>query len=278
MTPTPAKINIVKDSLLKMSIQVGLNGLSFCILNCNTNEIVWYKKTEFKKEHNPVKILQVIEELYNNEKQLQQEIAEVIVLFSHELYSFVPKEFFLEEEASNYLKFNTKILRTDVVAHDELNKDQLVNVYIPYTNITNYFFDRYGEYEYKHSISVLVEAVMDLPEKNVVTAYLNNFSGYYDLVIIKDQQLLLSNTFSYETREDFIYYLLFTAEQLKLDPSEFDLNLLGVPESSPLYEIAFTYVKNINIFEPGFVLNSSEDYGENFERDAYVLLKALKCE
>jgi hypothetical protein len=47
-------------------------------------------------------------------------VSEVVLLFSHELYTFVPKEFFIEDEASNYLKFSTKILKTDVVAHDQL--------------------------------------------------------------------------------------------------------------------------------------------------------------
>lgn len=279
MTQKTQGNNKQNDINLKMSIQVRLNGLSFCIINSNTNEIHWYKKHDFQKEYNPVKILEQIEELYSTEEQLQEEIDEVVVLFSHELYSFVPKEFFVEEEASHYLKFNTKILKTDVVAHDEMQKEKLVNVFIPFTNITNYFFDRYGEFEFKHSISVLAEAVLNLPDKKEVTAYLNNFSGYYDLVITKDNQLLFSNTFSYETKEDFIYFLLFTAEQLQLDPSKFELNLLGdIGESSPFYQIAYTYIQNIKVFNPGFNFTPVEDYGEHFEREAFILLKSLKCE
>lgn len=266
-------------NLLKLSIQVRLDGLSFCILNCGNNEIVWYKKKNFPKEYNPVKILSQIELLYKMEKELQIPVSEVVLLFSNDLYSMVPKPYFIEEEASNYLKFNTKILKTDVVAHDYLDQKELVTVYIPYANITNYFFDKYGEFEYKHSISVLTDAVLAIDSGEGTTAYLNNFTDYFDLVVVKNNKLLLCNTFSYSTKEDFIYYLLFTAEQLELDPSEFELNLLGdISENSALYSIAYTYIKNVNLLSPDFNLGPEDKNTAEFQREAFILLKSLECE
>ncbi|HZJ35355.1 MAG TPA: DUF3822 family protein [Gillisia sp.] len=265
--------------LLKLSIQVRLDGLSFCILNCRTKEIVWYKKQDFPKEYNPVKILEKIAILYQNEKVLQSHIGEVVLLFSNDLYSLVPEAYFIEEEASNYLKFNTKILKTDVVAHDSIANKQLVNVYIPYANIINYFFDKYGEFEYKHGISVLTEAVLEFDSGEGTTAYLNNFTDYFDLVVVKNNKLLLCNTFSYDTKEDFIYYLLFTAEQLELDPSQFELCLLGdISNESPLYAITYTYIKNIRFLEPGFEIHPEDKNTGEFQREAFILLKSLKCE
>lgn len=265
--------------LIKLSIQVRLDGLSFCMLNSSTHEIFWYSRQDFPKEYNPVKILEKIEIIYQNEKELQRPVDEVVVLFSNDLYSLVPQAYFIEEEASNYLKFNTKILKTDVVAHDSLANNELINVYIPYTNIINYFFDKYGEFEYKHGISVLTEAVLKLSSGQGTTAYLNNFTDYFDLVVLKDNKLLLCNTFSYETKEDFIYYLLFTAEQLELDPSAFELCLLGdISKESPLYEIANNYIKNIRFLNPGFRIEPQAKYPGEFQREAFILLKSLACE
>ena len=262
-----------------MSIQVRLNGFSFCIINCSNNEIVWYNKIDLGKEHSPVEILKEIENVYAEEIQLKKEFKEVIILFSNNLYTVVPEPYFIEEEASTYLKFNTKILKTDVVAHDMLFHE-LVNVYIPYTNINNYFFDKYGEFEFRHNISILIEAALakDYESKNA-QVYLNDYSCYYDLVIIKNNKLLLANTFQYETKEDFIYYLLFTAEQLQLDPSEFNLWLLGdITKNSDNFNIAYTYVKNIDFLTPAFNFTSKLKQSETFHREAFSLLKPLKCE
>jgi len=266
-------------NLLKLSIQVRLDGLSFCILNCGNNEIIWYKRENFPKEYNPVKILEKIEIHYQNEIELQGSMDEVVLIFSNDLYSLVPEAYFIEEEASNYLKFNTKILKTDVVAHDSIANNEMVNVYIPYSNIINYFFDKYGEFEYKHGISVLAEAVLELDSGEGITAYLNNFTDYFDLVVVKNKKLLLCNTFSYDTKEDFIYYLLFTAEQLELDPSQFDLRLLGdISEESALYQIAYTYIKNIRFLNPSFGIEPEDKNTREFQREAFILLNSLECE
>lgn len=262
---------------LKLSIQVRLDGLSFCILDVLSGNIQWYKKVDFPKEHNPVKALEQIEALYGQENSLKENFKEVTLLFSNELYSPVPSEYFIEEEASTYLKFNTKILGTDVVESDRVNTE-LVNVYIPYTNITNYFFDKYGEYEFKHSASELIKAALELSPKNETCAYLNNYKGYYDLVIVKDGALLFCNTFNYETREDFIYYLLFTAEQLDLNPTEFKLILLGnISRETEEYKITYTYIKNIEMLEPDFK-GLDEKHGPEFQREEFLLLRSLGCE
>ena len=262
-----------------MSIQVRLNGFSFCILNCGNNEITWYKKFDLLKEQSPVALLKEIEKAYADENELQREFAEVIILFSNNLFTLVPNSYFIEEEASSYLKFNTKILKTDIVAHDAIS-EELVNVYIPYTNINNYFFDKYGEFEFRHNVSVLIEAILakksDSPSAQV---YLDDHSGYYDLVIVKDNKLLLANSFTYETKEDFIYYLLFTAEQLQLDPSEFNLWLLGsISKDSEYFQIAYNYVKNIDFLIPVFNFTSTLEQSQTFHREAFSLLKTLKCE
>ena len=248
-------------------------------MNCEENQLVWYKKTTFSKEFNPVKILKEIELVYEKEEFLQNPKEEVILLFSNDLYSIVPKEFFIEEEASSYLKFNTRILKTDVVAHDFIETNNLVNVYIPYTNITNYFFDKYGEYEYKHSISVFSEAILSFEKSLADKVYLNNYTNYYDLVIVRNGKLLLSNSFKYDSPEDFIYYLLFTLEQLKLDPTEVNLILSGeISEDSPFYQVAFTYIKNVQFLKPDLNINFSEEFNDQFQREAFILLKSIECE
>ncbi|MCM4159029.1 DUF3822 family protein [Antarcticibacterium flavum] len=265
------------NSNLKMSIQVRLNGLSFCTRDSTTGEITWYYNEDFNKEYNPVKILQHIEKLYNTVEQLNFPVRDVNLLFSHDLYTFVPKEFFVEDEASTYLKFSTKILKTDVVAHDHLEDRELVNVYIPYTNINNFFFEKYGEFEFRHSSSVLVEEAFKIGENKSTKAILNSFKGYYDLVIVKGNDLLFCNTFTYDTKEDFIYYLLFTLEQLKLEPESLDLYLLGnITEDSPNYKILYTYVKYLHFLEVPFSGQNEKFNNPLLVREAFLQLKSLE--
>ena len=268
-----------KNRNIKLSIQVSLNGLSFCALLPEENKIIFFREIVFTKKLNPIQVLQEIEKLYSRETFLQEEKPEVTLLYSNELYSLVPRELFSEENASDYLKYNTQILETDYVAQDELEEAGMVNVYIPYANINNYFFERYGEFEYRHCISFLVEEFLKLnrDQKEGTKVYLHCYPGGYDLVIIQKGELLLANSFKCNTKEDFIYYLLFTAEQLELDPTTFELILLGkITENSDYYRMAYTYVKEIKFLETSFgIIYAAKDEPPKGYMN-YILLKSLQ--
>lgn len=268
--------NKEKKQYKKLSIQVSLNGLSFCILNKEDNKIIYLKKVEFEKQLDPVKVLNRIEQLYLQEKELKFEVDEVVLLFNNSLFSLVPTALFDENNAASYLKFNTRILKTDFIAFDTINED-IVNVYIPFTNIINYFFDKYGEFEYRHSLSVLIESLIDTSgDSNMIRAYLHAQKNHYELIIIENGKLIFANSFEYDTKEDFLYYLLFTAEQLNLDPQKFDLILLGeINKDSKEYIMAWDYVKNISFLGPFHSYSFEKEAKPNEELSEYLLIKSL---
>ena len=68
-------------------------------------------------------------------------------------------------------------------------------------------------------------------------------------MVLKDSQILFYNIFEYQTKEDFIYYILFTLEQLELSSEETNISLTGnIDEHSELYKILYTYVRNVSFF------------------------------
>ena len=259
----------------KLSIQVSLNGLSFCILDTQENKIGYFKKINFEKQLDPIKVLSKIELTYESEKELNEPVDEVVLIFTNSLFTLVPEELFDEDHAAGYLKFNTKILKTDFIASDKINKE-LVNVYIPYANITNYFFDKYGEFEYRHGISILIESLLKLPSEVNPKVYLHSHLNSYELVIIENKKLLFANSFEFDSREDFLYYLLFTAEQLNLDANEFELILIGdISKDSEEYKMAWKYIRNISFMGPFHSFQFDTENMPTEERSEYLLIKSL---
>ena len=260
---------------LELSIQVSLDGLSFCTLNSVDNEVVDFKKIRFSQQLDPVNILAEIEKLFEDDKSLT-EANQVKLIFDNALYSFVPSTLFKEENASDYLKFNTKILKTDFIAHEEIGTSGIINVYIPYTNIINFFFEKFGEFEYQHLSTVLVENLLELPKVDRPQMFAHIKNKQFDLVVIENGKLLLCNSFSFTEKEDFLYYILFTAEQLNLKPEHFRLFLLGaISKASPLFKIAFEYIKHIELLETDFSFNKKEELTGLNELEEYVLLKSF---
>lgn len=271
---TNSKANILEINVL--SIQVSLSGLSFCILNLDTNTISFYKSFTFEKKGNPNDLLDKLTHQFNTEDSLKQAFKSVMVIHENELSALVPQSLFNEDYLADYLKFNSKILRSDFITYDEISANESVNVYVPYVNINNYLYDIFGEFEFKHFSTILLETLLNI-DKNATDSkmYAHISQSHFEIIVVKKGQLLLYNTFDYNTKEDFVYYILFTAEQLGLNPEEFPLILLGnVTEGDKLYGIAYKYVRNVSMLETKSTFNFESGIDESC-RSNFVLIHSF---
>ncbi|MEM7486247.1 MAG: DUF3822 family protein [Bacteroidota bacterium] len=263
------------NTFKKLSIQVGLNGLSFCVLDTISNKVLAFEKIDFKTSSTPYLILKELKSVLNQQTKLNKGFAEVVVIHNNALFSLVPKTLFKKEELPNYLKFNAKIMANDQIVFDEINNHDIVNVYIPFTNINNYIFDLFGEFEFKHSGTVLITMLLNQTGiSKEPTCYVQVSKKEMEIVVIADKKILFYNHFEYKTNEDFMYYLLFSLEQLQLNLEKIELRLFGlVEEGDTIYELCYTYIKNVSVFVPKnntFPIENVED--KTFD---FTLLSAL---
>lgn len=265
----------------KLSILIDQGGLSFCVSNqIQEKKITSFFKKKFDEILDPPGILEQIELSFEKADLDLATVEKAQIIFSNSLYAFVPQPLFDENHLSDYLKFNTKILPTDFIAYDELPASKMNNVYIPYTNINNYFFEKLGSFDYQHASSILVKNLLLLEKEDQhETVYVHVFSHHFDVVVIKEKKMILCNSFSFEAPEDFIYYILFIAEQFKLDPEKFSLKFIGgVSSDSEIYKICYTYIRNCSFLEDENSSHKELDLSEFPEsKPNYLLLKAHAC-
>lgn len=247
----------------KLSIQVGLNGLSFCVLDTISNKILAFEKTTFKTASTPYLVLKELKAMLNKENINTSKYEEVVVIHKNNLFSLVPKALFDEKELPNYLKFNSKLMANDHIVFDEIPNHDIVNVYVPFANVNNYIFDLFGEFVFKHSGSVLTSTLLNQNRNSGhPVCYVQVAEKEMEIVIISGKKLLFYNYFEYSTSEDFLYYLLFSMEQLQVNLEKVFLKLFGqIEEGDSIYELCYKYVKNISVFVPSktsFPLNQED--------------------
>lgn len=250
---TTQPINHLKViNLKKLSIQISLSGLSFCILNSSNSEVEFLKRFEFKSKLTPQEVLKELQDIMSKESLLSQRFNSVLVLFQNELSNLVPAAFFEEQSASDYLKFSSKIIKTDFISHDQIAANNSVNVFVPYVNINNYLFEVYGEFEYKHASTILLEQILSEGQDSATDKiYINVEPLHFEMIIIKNGRFQLYNTFEYYTKEDFIYFVLFSIEQLKLDTETAIVKLSGnILKDDELFEMLYTYIRHVEFYGP----------------------------
>ncbi|MBJ7883068.1 DUF3822 family protein [Gelidibacter salicanalis] len=231
--------------LKKLSIQISLSGLSFCILNSADNKVDYLKRIDFKNKLTPEAVLEHLKNAIHGEPLLSDTFDSVLVLFQNDLSNLVPEIFFSEDHSADYLKFSSKIIKTDFISHDTIEANKTVNVFVPYMNINNYVFDVYGEFEYKHASTILLEHALKQEQGSEDDkVYINVAPFHYEMLVVSKGQLQLYNTFEYHTKEDFIYFILFAIEQLKLNPETLIVKLTGVIEKDDeFFKILYTYIR-----------------------------------
>ncbi len=268
--------NLTKNSNLELSIQVSLNGLSFSTLDRTNNTITKIKHLNFKKKQTPFYLLNKLKEALENDYILDLAFNKVLVIHHNQLSTLVPKELFNENAIADYLKFNAKILQTDFITYDEISVNNSVNVYVPYININNFIFENFGEFTYKHASTLLIENILkDQVEDSNSKMIVNVCYDRFDLLVVKNKKLELYNSFEYQTKKDFLYYILFTAEQLKLDPETFQLELIGdIKQDDDLYAIVYKYIRHVNFGNRLGSFNYREDKPISSYSD-YTLLKSF---
>ena len=240
-----SNINLLSTHIL--SVQACLNGLSFCIIDTTENNIVFLKELTFKKQCNPIELEEHLNTEFESNYLLQGEFKKVILIHHNNLSTFIPKALFNERNLVDYLKFNNKIFESDFIAHDELSIQEMVSVYVPFVNINNCFFDRFTDFEYQHANTILVQQLLQKATVFTTKIYCNVQKNTFEMVYIKEGKLNLFNSFEYTTKEDFIYYLLFTIEQLQLNTETIELILLGnIGVDDDLYSICYQYIRNVS--------------------------------
>ncbi len=243
--------NSIKNKAFKnLSIQFSLDGFSFRVAD-NQQKITHFSEVVFNETlATPQDLLSKIEAIFKTDEQLQQDFSTVTVIHKNTLSTLVPTDYFDKNQLKNYLDYTIKTLQTDFITFDDLTNVAAKNVYIPYVNINNYIFQHFGEFEYKHYTSVFIDKLIKSNTSLVKKMFVQVSKNHLDILVLENKQLLFSNSFAFYTQEDFIYYILFTAEQLKLDTEKFVLTFLGdIKKDSEIYKIAYNYVRNIDFFE-----------------------------
>lgn len=254
------------ENLNKLSIQVSLSGLSFCIYDTKEQSFVKSGSMVFPKQLTPYGTLKKLSRFLEDHNITSSNFSEVVVTHRNNLFGFVPKIFFDSDELANYIKLNAKILANDHMAYDELETHSLVNVYVPFVNINNYIFELFGAFTFKHHGTVMVESLLqqqaaseetrpagEIPstERRRAACFVYIFERQMDITVLENNSLLLYNNFSFITKEDFLYYLLFTIEQLGLDVETVSVKLFGdIEEDDDIYRMCYEYIRDVVIFVP----------------------------
>ena len=169
-------------------------------------------------------------------------------IFDNDRYTFVPAAVFKEKNKDKYLAVLGLTDEDSVVCADYIKGADAYNVYAITKQEHEALQSLPETTKYYHASSVLVASLIkDNQERpDDVRVYLNIKDQKFEMIVLKGCNLLFNNTFRFKTKEDFLYFLLFTIEQLHLDAGSVPVYFLGmIEEKSAIVEVTSRYMRDI---------------------------------
>lgn len=257
-------IRFSPDDAYDLALQLDADGLSFSVLDKKRNSYSALVKYSFAKYSSGEKIAEALSIILAEDSILNQfRFVKISLSYGNSPAALVPVAVYNPDESRKYLSFHQQTDDADEVITDELKAADAVNVFCLKDNLVDLIRNKFKDIKIHHRSSGLIEGLLfQYRNENVKQASVNIGMKQFELVVTKGKDLLYYNSFNFQTPEDVIYHILFVCEQMDMNPSSFELILMGeINRHATIYELITRYIKNVKFssrnpaFEYSFSLN-----------------------
>lgn len=222
-----------------LSIAVGERHCGFAITDKTGDtlyQLFYYSISQ--TEDNPLAAL------YAQHPELHRSFYKVCISYDHPQNTLVPLQHFKSENAGAVLKSLYGVNGSSSIITESIPGWQLYNIYAVPRDVHDWLCRQYPAAQYWHRYTLDIKQLTSGEHPQQLWADFR--ADDFTLSAISDNKLLLSQTFSYTTPEDVLYYLLKTCEQTNLSQREVFLSLSGlVDQQSALYKELYQYFIHI---------------------------------
>lgn len=269
-----------KTLYYNITIQCSLDGFCFVVHHQEENKIIDIEIYQSSGSEEASVGLEALEKALYNKGVLGKSFHSVRYLATDPFHTLVPAELFNEQDCKAYLQFNHLLPQGYKVFHETVKKLDAVNIYATPEKQYEHLHDLWPDLTVTHQSTVFLNSILEEdPYENNVNAYIHVDRRSFDLAIIKDKQLIFFNNFRFHTKEDFIYYLMFTLEQQQLANQDIPVYFSGlISNHSEIIRLCERYIKRIRFLRPDGSVNVDLSQNSTPFQYYYIPYKNLSCE
>ena len=257
-------LNKADSEKYKLSIQFSLDSFTFCIFDEKTNKFLSIESITIENPNRVDIFCSLIKQFFSAHSWLNLKFKSTNIIYETRKSTLIPSPLFDETEKDTYSDFNFTHEEDHCVYYDKLTSLDAFNLYAVPVQLKNTLSELFPDHNLLSHSGSLIECLLilykNLPVQKRV--FVNVRNSYLDIAITEGKKLLYFNSFTYKTKEDFIYYVIFVLEQLDLNPEEIELVFSGfIDKNTELFDIAYKYVRNIqfpkltNTFRYSYIFN-----------------------
>ncbi|MEA3316725.1 MAG: DUF3822 family protein [Bacteroidota bacterium] len=263
-----------------LSIQVSLNGFSFCILDKVRKKYIVLKHINIDHNLHQEDFLDTLEDIIeNNELLNNNNFLSSKLIFVNNKSSIIPTSLFNKNDLIKYIKLNHHINELDEIHYQKLSYINAYSVFTIPNLVANIFAKKFKNIKfYNQNIPFINFAMLKHHNDNAkVSVNFNNDN--IDIAVIKNGELLLSNNFKLKNISDATFYIMYVFKQLELNPEKNHLFLSGLIDKTSAYFLDLKkYVRFINFEKKSEEYTNSYTFKNIYQHTFLNLQNLINCE
>ena len=234
-----------------LSIQTGIDSFAYCILDSSNNKYIVLEISTFHGIHTDAVLCETLETIIKENPLFNNPFKSVNVSIVNNRSTLIPTPLFENESKEDYLQFNHTLSKDESILTDHLKNLDAKNLFAVSNCLLKTIHSLFPKHTVHHYSTILIESLITtFKNQNNKKVVIHIQHSNFEILVLESKNLLFYNSFRHYTSEDFIYYVLFVFEQLKLNPENTEVTLLGeIERNSAIYSILQKYIRHIKFGE-----------------------------
>ena len=211
----------------QLSIQVSLNGLSFCILDLVRNKYIALVNRNIKEiEFND--FLNTIEKILEKNDLLSGSYKSIKLNWISTKNTLIPSKLFSESNLKANFEFNQKLDELDEIHYKKVKYIDAYSVFSIPSQLASIFIKKFPNVKIYSQQIPSIENIFFKHHSEAKKIFIDVNNKFIDVAISQSGNLILNNNFSYKSEMDIVYYVMNIYNQFHVNSSTTEVILSGL--------------------------------------------------
>jgi hypothetical protein len=259
---------------------IDTNSFSYCLLDKARMKMVLLKEYKTIEKVYPKYFHEVISKTMEIDEDLLNNVSNPFYLTLASNGSIlIPSPLYDKEESKKSLELLTKIEVDDEVIEDTILQANAHHIFSVPSELIKKCRQIFKDFSIYHSNSAFIESQLRLNKlSSAKTVSVNVRTDQFEIIVTHGADLIFYNVFSFDTPEDFIYYILFTLEQLEINPDKTLVLFYGdINQTAATWMLVRKYIRDATFGELPEGLHFSYGFDQINHHEFYVLFSQYLC-
>ncbi|GAB3195958.1 hypothetical protein ABID22_001671 [Pontibacter aydingkolensis] len=276
--------SLAQAATCNLYMAVGHRSLRLAVVDTSRNKFVVLEDYELLSVFSPVQVAEQLRLMATENPLLQEKNWQTVrVSVSNLHFTLVPETLYDPDHQLDYLRLHSQFdPQHDNVFSYRHSGLEAVNIFsidtALYEALQHVFPDR--PLQIVHQTSALIKSILHqasrLTERKIYAFVERN---YVTVLVAGQSGLEFCNIFHYLSPEDFIYYIIFVMQELKLNPEQETITVWGdITHDSTLFSTLQKYIRNVKLGKKPADVEYSYKFHDLFEHRYFELYSMHFCE